>query len=921
MRPAYQTPIDALLQHLQTDPEHGLSQAQVEEHRKRHGRNEIVDSGVKSPWRILYEQFTATMVLILMIAAMVSLFLGDLKDAAAIVVIVILNGVLGFVQEYRAEKAIHALKQISAPHAKVKRDKTVQDVEAWELVPGDIILLEAGSVVPADARLMESVNLQTQESALSGESAPIEKNALALLPPDVPLGDRVNMVFKGTQVTYGRGVAVVTATGMQTELGKVAGLLQTVQQEQTPLQRRLTQLGKGLAGAALALVGIIFSLGMLRGEDFRTMLLTALSMAVAAVPEGLPAVVTIALAIGSQRMLKRKALIRRLPVVETLGSVTVICSDKTGTLTENQMTVTLLDLAGHRVDLTESLRSSGSRIYSEPVLEPIPLPHTEKENKFEPALSLLLIGSALCNDASLQRTQTGNLQAIGDPTEGALVVAAARFGFRKEELEKEVPRVAEMPFDSERKRMTTLHRLRPEQKSLPETITQAGNYIAFTKGAAEGLLALSNALWMVDHLEPVDDVQRARIMKTHDEMASKGMRVLGMAFRTFSLPSNLMPEMTEGIDFETDLVFVGLLGLMDPPRPEAREAVETCKHAGIHPVMITGDHPLTALHIAHELGIVEPSGADGLLTGQQLDRLSLEELEKSVEEIRVYARVTPEHKLKIVQALQDKGQIVAMTGDGVNDAPALKKADIGIAMGVTGTDVSKEAADMVLLDDNFSTIVAAVEEGRTIYDNARKFIKYILTSNSGEIWVMLLAPFLGMPLPLLPLQILWINLVTDGLPGLALAVEPAERNTMQRKPYPPGENVFARGLGKHILWVGFMMGLVPLTLGYLLWNEQNPAWQTMVFNTLTLAQMGHALAIRSHQESLFRLGLFSNKPLLYAVLLTFTLQLMVIYLPMLQPILGTTTLSPELLMLSLGLSSIIFWVVELEKWWIRKREV
>lgn len=921
MIPEYQTSIDTLLQHLQTDPEHGLSQAQVEERRKQYGRNEIVDSGVKSPWRILYEQFTATMVLILISAAIVSLFLGDIKDAVAIVVIVILNGVLGFVQEYRAEKAIHTLKQLSAPHAKVKREGTVQDVEAWELVPGDIILLEAGSVVPADCRLIESANLQVQESALTGESAPVEKNALARLAPDVPLGDRVNMGFKGTQVTYGRGVAVVAATGMQTELGKVAGLLQTVQQEQTPLQRRLTQLGKGLAIAALVLVGIIFALGMLRGEDFRTMLLTALSMAVAAVPEGLPAVVTIALALGSQRMLRRKALIRRLPVVETLGSVTVICSDKTGTLTESRMTVTLLDLAGHRIDLTESLRSSGSRIYSEPVLERLTLPEIEGEGGFESALSLLLIGSALCNDASLQRTETGSLQAIGDPTEGALVVAAARFGFWKEELEQEAPRVAEVPFDSERKRMTTLHRLRPEQKTLPEIIMQSGNYIAFTKGAAEGLLRLSTGLWIDDHPEPMDEAQRARIMQAHDEMASKGMRVLGMAFRTFSIPPNLMPEMTEGIDFETDLIFVGLLGLMDPPRPEAREAVETCKHAGIHPVMITGDHPLTALHIAHELGIVESSDTNHLLTGRQLDRLSLEEFEKSVEEIRVYARVTPEHKLKIVQALQDKGQIVAMTGDGVNDAPALKKADIGVAMGVVGTDVSKEASDMVLLDDNFSTIVAAVEEGRAIYDNVRKFIKYTLTSNSGEIWVMLLAPFLGMPLPLLPLQILWINLVTDGLPGLALAVEPAESNTMQRKPYPPGENVFARGLGKHILWVGFLMGLVPLGLGYLLWSERNPAWQTMVFNTLTLAQMGHALAIRSNQESLFRLRLFSNKPLLYAVLLTFVSQLMVIYLPLLQPILGTVALSPELLLLSLGLSSTIFWVVELEKWWIRRRRV
>ena len=896
----YRQETTEVIESLATDGQAGLTPAEAQRRLAEHGPNELVERGLKSPWLILWEQLTGLMVLILIVAAVVSGALGDWKDAIAILAIVVLNAVLGFSQEFRAEKAMAALKQLAVPTVKVRRGGHVVEISASELVPGDIVLLETGGLVPADGRLLESVNLRVEEAALTGESEPVEKHARVLDRPELTVGDRLNMVYMGTVVTYGRGVAIVTATGMDTELGRIAELIQTVEREPTPLQRRLEQLGKGLAVAALGIVAVVFILGLLRGEDWQLMLLTAISMAVAAVPEGLPAVVTIALALGAQRMLKRQALIRKLPAVETLGSVTVICSDKTGTLTENRMTVTVLDVLGETQQVDTLLRRGI------PVADAELLPGERPSVR---SLGLLAKAAALCNDASLEPTPEGGYQAVGDPTEGALVVAAAELGLVKSELDLRWPRVGEVPFTSERKRMTTVHRVgvTSDETDAPWC---CGTYVAFAKGAVDSLLDISERVWSGDEDLPLNDELRERILDANDRLAGQGQRVLGVAFR----PLYEEPDPADEAGLERAMTFIGLVGMIDPPRPEVREAVAMAKSAGIRPVMITGDHPLTAQQIAWELDIA----ADGKpLTGRDLSAMAADDLEGVVEQVSVYARVSPEHKLKIVRALQDRGQIVAMTGDGVNDAPALKKADIGVAMGITGTDVSKEAADMVLLNDNFATIVAAVKEGRTIYDNIRKFIKYTLSSNAGEIWVMLLAPLAGMPLPLLPLQILWINLVTDGLPGLAMGVEPPEPDTMNRPPHHPQESIFGRGLGRHVLWVGLLMGLVSLGMGYWTWRAGWANWQTMIFTTLTLSQMGHALAVRS-RESLFKVGLLSNKALLGAVLLTFVLQMAVVYVPFLQNLFKTSALTLGELLLSLVLSTVVFWGVEVEKWLMRR---
>jgi Ca2+-transporting ATPase len=888
---------------LETDAETGLTTSTANLRLGQFGPNELVERGLQSPWIILWEQLTGFMVLILIAAAVVSGALGDWKDAIVILAIVVLNALLGFSQEFRAEQAMAALKQLAVPRVKTRRDGRVVDVSARELVPGDIVLLEAGALVPADGRVLESVNMRVDEAALTGESVPVEKEVGVLDQPDLPLGDRRNMVYMGTVVSYGRGLAAITATGMDTELGHIAELIQTVEREPTPLQLRLEQLGRGLAVAALAIVAVVFVLGLLRGEDWQLMLLTAISMAVAAIPEGLPAVVTIALALGAQRMLKRQALIRKLPAVETLGSVTVICSDKTGTLTENRMTVTVLDVLGETQQVDTLLRQGI------PVADAELLPGERPSVR---SLGLLAKAAALCNDASLEPTPEGGYRAVGDPTEGALVVAAAELGLVKSNLDQRWPRIGEVPFTSERKRMTTVHRVgvTPDQTDAPWC---CGSYVAFAKGATDSILEISSQVWAGDEELPLTDEMRSRITAANDGLAQQGQRVLGVAFRPLDELSHEVDEAA----LEQQMTFIGVVGMIDPPRPEVREAVATAKAAGIRPVMITGDHPLTARQIAWELGIT----TDGEpLTGQDLAQMSVDDLEEVVDRVSVYARVSPEHKLKIVQALQDRGQIVAMTGDGVNDAPALKRADIGVAMGITGTDVSKEAADMVLLNDNFATIVAAVREGRTIYDNIRKFIKYTLTSNAGEIWVMLLAPLAGMPLPLLPLQILWINLVTDGLPGLALGVEPPEWDTMQRPPHHPQESIFGRGLGRHVAWVGLLMGLISLGMGYWAWRAGWDNWQTMLFTTLTLSQMGHALAVRS-RDSLFQVGLLSNKALLGAVLLTFLLQMAVVYVPFLQNLFKTDGMSLGELLLSLVLSTVVFWGVELEKWLTRRGSV
>jgi Ca2+-transporting ATPase len=926
----YQLDADEVLCRLGSNALEGLSLGEVEQRRLKYGLNELQERPPKSPWLMLWEQFTATTVVVLIVAAAVSALLGDYKDMAAILAIVLFNSILGFTQEYRAGQEFAALKKMAVPKARVFRQGEWQHILARELVPGDIVQLEDGDQVPADGRLLESTNLRTQEAAFTGEAVSVEKFAAPIEGESLPLGDRHNMVFMGTLITYGRGKAVVTETGMHTELGRIADSLHSVEAEQTPLQRRLDQLGQRLAIAALALVAVIFLFGMWRGEKLDYMFLTAISLAVAIIPEGLPAVVTIALALGSRRMLKRQALIRKLPAVETLGSVTTICSDKTGTLTENRMTVTLLSLAGQRVDLYETFAEITSRLDGKKSIfnpeEGLPLPSP---------MAVTLVGSALCNNALVPRLDADAIahttsdsdipKAIGDPTEIALVVAAERLGLDKEELEHLLPRVLEAPFDSDRKRMTTIHYIErengiwkhssPTSRLLPQPdVFLDRPYIAFTKGSVDGLLQICEWVWIdQDWVEPMDASWEAKIRERNDRLASMGTRVLGVAIRFLAT----LPLEGEVATVEKDLIFAGLVGMLDPARREAKKAVQTCNQAGIRTVMITGDHPLMAKHIAEELEI--SAQEQPFLTGQEINRLSPSELVKRTEFTSVYARVSPQQKLAIVEALKKCGHIVSMTGDGVNDAPALSKADIGVAMGIAGTDVAKEAADMVLLDDNFATIVAAVEEGRVIYDNIRKFIRYNLTGNASGVVIMLLAPLLTMPLPLEPSQILWINLLADGLLALALSVEPAESNVMRRPPYPPDESVFSRGVGRDIIWVGLLMGIAFLGAGYYFWSNGWEHWQTMVFATLAFSRMSLALAMRSERDVLIRRGLMSNRPMLTAVLLTFALQLAVIYIPWLQEIFTTKALTVRELLITLGISTVGLCAVELQKLFFRLR--
>ncbi len=848
---------------LKVDPEKGLNHQEAKERLETYGPNAIKEQRRRGPVRMFFGQFADFMIIVLILACIVSGVVGDLADTVAIAVIIVLNAIIGFVQEYRAEKAVAALKRLSSPTAQVLREGNIQTIAAKELVPGDLVMLEAGNVIPADLKLLDVARLKVEEAALTGESLPVEKSGALIRELDSPLGDRLNMAYKGTIATHGRGVGIVIATGMGTELGKIAELLRQEQQTKTPLQQRLASFGMRLALLVLTVCAIIFVVGLLRGEPPVLMFLTAVSLVVAAIPEALPAVTTVSLAFGAHRMVKQNALIRRLPAVETLGSVTFICSDKTGTLTQNRM-----HAEAFYVD--QQLREGIAGDFPAPLLRAL----------------------ALNNDA--RRNHEGQL--LGDPTEIALYEAAESVGYAGADLVKETPRQDEIPFDSERKLMTTLHQ-------------ENGELVAYTKGAPENVLPRCVNLWSGDGPQPLP---KEKILAAAEQMAAEGLRVLALAYRQF--PER--PQILGADSVETGLCFLGLVGLMDPPRPEVKEAVALCKTAGITPVMITGDHPATACAIAVRLGIVD----DGckVLTGPQLARMSLEEFEKQVEDVRIYARVAPEQKIEIVKALQDRGEFIAMTGDGVNDAPALRAANIGIAMGKIGTDVAREAAHMVLLDDNFATIVTAVREGRRIYDNVRKFIEYSLTGNSAEIWALFLAPFLGLPIPLLPIHILWINLVTDGLPGLALAVEPEEQGIMQRPPRSPQESIFAQGMWQHILWIGLLMGGISLFSQGWAYFGGSAHWQRIVFTVLTLSRMGLVLAIRSERESFFSQGLLSNKPLLGAVLLTFGLQMAVLYVPVLQPIFKTEALSLNELLFCLALSSVVFFVVEIEKWMRRK---
>jgi Ca2+-transporting ATPase len=852
--------------HFGTVPEAGLTAGEVGRRLQRHGANELAEGERRSPWLMLAGQFTDFMILVLLAAAVIAGVVGEPQDSIAIVVIVLLNAVIGFLQEYRAERTMAALRRLGAPRARVLRDGQVLDVAARELVPGDLVLIEAGNVVPADLRLVQAARLKVQEAMLTGESLAVDKQVLPVETGDAALGDRTNMAYKGTIVTYGRGRGIVAATGMATELGRIARLIQSAAEGQTPLQRRLAHFGRWLAVAAMGICAVVFVAGLLRGEPLVLMFLTAVSLAVAAIPEALPAVVTVALALGAGKMAQRNALVRRLPAVESLGSVTCICSDKTGTLTQNRMRVARLWTGVSRAEGPERVPAEA------------PWPR-------------LMRAMALCNDA-----EEGAGEAIqGDPTEVALRVAALRAGFDKAAIVAGMPRVMELPFDSDRKRMTTVHR-------------DGEDFLALTKGAPESVIARCSRIAAADGEAALD---RAFALAESERMAAEGLRVLALASRGW--PG--LPEGDDVDDVERDLVLLGLVGLVDPPREEAAAAVAECVSAGITPVMITGDHPVTASAIARELGILAEGGK--VIDGAELARLSPGELRERAGLATVYARVNPAQKIRIVEALQARGEIVAMTGDGVNDAPALSRADVGVSMGRSGTDVAREASHLVLLDDNFATIVAAVREGRRIYDNIRKFIKYAMTGNMGEIWTIFLAPFVGLPIPLLPIHILWINLVTDGLPGLALAMEPGERGLMRRPPRPPNESVFAHGMWQHIAWVGLLMGGVCIATQAWAYESGNAHWQTMVFTVLSLSQLGLALAVRSERESLFALGLASNLPLAGAIAVTVALQLAVIYLPWLNGIFHTQPLPAAELALCFGLSSVVFAGVEIEKALVR----
>ncbi len=866
---------------LVADLEKGLSSQEAGRRAKFFDPNKLVEQKPISPWLIFCAQFKNFMVMVLLGATLISLFLGECADAFTILAIILLNACLGFVQEFRAERTLAALRQLSSPEATVVRDGFEKRISVAALVPGDIVKLEAGDRVPADLRLTQALSMEAEESLLTGESEPVSKNAAAILPPQTSLGDRRNMVFQGCLITKGHGQGLVVGTGMNTEMGKIYGMLKDIEQGPTPLQRRLEKLGKTLVAICLALCTLVTAAGIMRGEPAYRMFLAGVSLAVAAIPEGLPAIVTIALATGVQRLTRRSAIMRQLHAVETLGCTTVICCDKTGTLTQNEMTLQEIVLPGRKFLLSGTGYRPAGDFYDQKMKKVDVQNHSD--------LALFLQVAALCNNARLYRGEiplpgflrwgrrkTEHTWEIkGDPTEGALLVAAAKGGIWRETLERKYGvRLDEIPFTSERKMMSVIYRNRKGYLSI------------FVKGAPEVILARCHRA-LSEHREiPLTSSMKEKLLKQGQEMAGRALRVLALAYQEIPLKkySEAGNEDKKEEETEQHLVFIGFAGIKDPHRPAARRALEVCKKAGIGVVMVTGDHPLTACAIGKELGLVKDD-QNAVLTGQEIDQMGEEELRKKVNQICIFARVSPAHKLRIVRAYKRSGQVVAMTGDGINDAPALKEAEVGIAMGRSGTDVTKEAAAMILADDEFSTIVGAIEEGRGIYENIRKFIRYLLACNTGEVLIMLFAAVAGLPLPLLPIQILWVNLVTDGFPAIALGLDTLDRNLMERPPRPPGEDIFARGLARKILAWGFLIGLSSILIfaGVLYYSSDLARARTAAFCCLVLAQLFHVFDCRSEQGSLFEMGAF-NPYIAGAVCLSLLMQLAVVYVPALQSV-------------------------------------
>jgi P-type Ca2+ transporter type 2C len=863
---------------LRTDFTEGLDEKEVKRRRDQHGYNALAEGEKQSALLLFFSQFKDFMVLVLLAATLISGLLGEMVDAIAIIAIILVNGILGFFQERKAEKSLDALKELSAPQVHVLREREWVKIPSKDVVPGDVLKFSSGDRIGADIRLIESWSLEIEESALTGESVPVQKSTTPLRIPNPGLGDMENMAFMGTMVTRGSGTGVVVATGMKTAMGQIANLLQTAEAQETPLQRRLEQLGKILITAALFLTLLVVGIGVLQGHDLYTMFLAGVSLAVAAIPEGLPAIVTVALSLGVQRMIRKNAIVRKLPAVETLGCASVICSDKTGTMTQNKMTVTHL-WSGSKTWRVDGVGYSPTGLFF----------HKDKsiDPQSEKSLQQLLTFGMLCNHAEMIEKE-GEYTIDGDPTEGALLVAAMKAGFRKNLLLEQFEIVNEFPFDSKRKMMSMIVK------------DKTGRKFAVVKGAPDVLIGLSESILWDERQQRLTKELSAKVQGAIDELAGNALRTIAIAFKPIPQGTVILHEN----EAEKDLTFIGLQGMIDPPRPEVKTAVKECRDAGIKTVMITGDHVITAKAIAKQLGILSKDSK--VIEGKALSEMSVSELEDIVDDVSVFARVSPEHKLKIVKALQNRGHIVAMTGDGVNDAPAIKAADIGVAMGITGTDVAKEASSLVLLDDNFATIKAAIKEGRNIYENIRKFIRYLLASNVGEILVMLFAMIMGLPLPLVPIQILWVNLVTDGLPAMALGLDQPEDDVMKRDPRHPKEGVFSRGLGWKVVSRGFLIGLMTL-IAFIVVYKRNPDEliyaQTIAFTTLVMAQLIHVFDCRS-EKSIFARNPFGNKYLVWAVISSLVMVLGVIYSPVLQPIFHTVPILLTDWLLIIGLSAV-----------------